>query len=112
MSFRFLKKKDGSKILQQYSHSKMEYEEVPEVAEETNLERVRKELIRVSCLPKYRGEKFSLIISKVFFECIKLELYGTLASLDRNQSFSLYGVNFYVVNHISNDFKVILEFEN
>ena len=111
MSFRFLKKKDGTKILQyQDSVKNYAWEDVPMVEEESNpIDVLTKALSRQSLF----GREFSIIISesfakKIYSQPTHQNIYSTYSYKDLS---SFYGHRVYITD-MKTDFKFIQELCN
>ena len=72
MSLRFLKKKDGSKVLQQQQlHIGLEWTNIPMVEEENVMDRLYSVLNEVGKIDKNRGKTFVFLVSTKIMEEIQ-----------------------------------------
>jgi len=111
MSFRFLKKKDGSKVLQQQCPIKnYAWEDVPMVEEETNKDKlmraIGKALVEIEVSNRICG--LTILLSKKFHECLKMEHNG-LYSPYISDITSIMGHRVYIVDTLHLDFKILKE---
>lgn len=111
--FRFLKKKDGTKILQQKNIATLEWEDIPMVEEEeTNKEKLMRAISEkeksILLRTRINTVRLTILLSKKFHECLRMENNG-LYSRDVSDIVSIYGHNVYVVNTMVDDFKILQE---
>jgi hypothetical protein len=109
MSFRFLKKKDGSKVLQQKNMSTLQYEDVPMVEEKdpSNLD-ILKEAYYRHMLYK-ENEHTIILMSKKFDTKLRLEINGLPTYHNDYPLTSFMGRRVYVCEGLNADFKFVKE---
>jgi hypothetical protein len=112
MSFRFLKKKDGSKVLQQRNMATLEYEDVPTVEEKQT---ATDELVEALAMMQEKfGNKFHnmfILVSENFYHRLEMEMHTprTFLSLSLgNQYMLFYGFKVHKTNQ-PEDFKFAKE---
>ena len=71
MNLRFLKKKDGTKILQEYNHAAKEYLDVPLVEEKNVMDKIYSALAEVEKSDRNRGKTFTILVSTKTMDEIK-----------------------------------------
>ena len=69
--FRFLKKSDGSKILQYKDIGSLTYKDVPMVDEETVMEKLYSAIEEVEKIKENRGKIFTILVSSKIMDEIK-----------------------------------------
>jgi hypothetical protein len=108
MSLRFLKKKDGTKVLQYKDMASLDYRDIPMVEEETNKDRLMKAISSVDSRYKHGSENLTILLSKKFHECLKMEHNG-LYSPCISDITSIMGHRVYIVDTMISDFKILKE---
>lgn len=112
MSFRFLKKKDGSKVLQQQCPLKnYAWEDVPMVEEQTVMDKMYSALAEVEKSDRNRGKIFTILVSSKIMNDIKEYNYRkpnihTLGNINPN-SFMYHRL--YEVPDQTTDIKIVVE---
>lgn len=107
MNIRFLKKKDGTKILQYKDMGTLQYKDVPMVEEELNAKDI---LMKELCRFDLSNKDFSILMSESFAKKIydqedHQNIYSTYRHTDIS---SFYGVRVFVTK-MREDFKFLKE---
>ena len=110
MKLRFLKKKDGSKVLQQQCPLKnYAWEDVPMVEEETVMGKLYSHLAEVEKIDKNRGKTFTILVSSKIMEDIKQHNRNNLRTLGCPTPNSFMYHRLYEVPSMVQDIKILVE---
>lgn len=109
--FRFLKKKDGSKILQYKDIGSLTYKDVPMVEEETVMDKLYSALAEVEKFDRNRGKTFTILVStKIMNEIKEYNHYkSNIHTLGSSSPNSFMHHRLYEVVDMKTDIKIVLE---